>query len=89
MSNKLNNLYSYICIRINNMTRGQRAKKRDFREIITILDQYGLCRLKNNIIDETDKKKYMSRTELKMVLEKEFVKYKIKNIKIGILMTQL
>ena len=89
MSNKLNNLYSYICIRINNMTRGQRAKKRDFREIITILDQYGLCRLKNNIIDETDKEKFMSRTQLKIIVEKEFVKYKIKNIKIGILMTQL
>ena len=86
---KLNNLYSYICIRINNMTRGQRAKKRDFREIITILDQYGLCRLKNNIIDETDKKKFMSRTELKMVVERQFVKYKIKNIEIGILMTKL
>tara|TARA_R110000824_G_scaffold177208_2_gene356502 strand:- start:849 stop:1118 length:270 start_codon:yes stop_codon:yes gene_type:complete len=89
MSNKLNNLYSYICIKINNMTRGQRAKKRDFREIITILDQYGLCRLKNNIIDETDKEKFMSRTQLKIIVEKEFVKYKIKNIKIGILMTQL
>jgi hypothetical protein len=71
------------------MTRGQRAKKRDFREIITILDQYGLCRLKNNIIDETDKEKFMSRTQLKIIVEKEFVKYKIKNIKIGILMTKL
>ena len=89
MSNKLNNLYSYICIRINNMTRGQRAKKRDFREIITILDQYGLCRLKNNIIDETDKENCMSRTQLKIIVEREFIKFKIKNIKIGILMTQL
>ena len=89
MSNKLNNLYCYICIRINNMTRGQRAKKRDFREIVKILDDYGLCRLKNNIIDETDKEKFMSRTQLKMIVEKEFVKYKIKNIKIGILMTKL